>query len=208
MVSPVTADSAAAAPDMVVGLYGSAGQLQFDISRLPRVDQYQAVVSSNSQLGVVDIPSDIKTVTYFLRSSDSAAESSGPVNALSGGPQPSTTGQGSGLMRRELDRAVSVWAEGNGSTSATYADAQMLAEEVTSLQFQYFDGTQWLADWNSDEAGGLPTAVEIIMAIQPGLADAAAESDSAAPLPPAQIFRQVVHLPIAKPIEATTEAAP
>lgn len=215
VTTPTTETGETAAP-LVVGLYGSATQLQFDISRLPRVDQYQAILSGTGELGVVDIPSDIKTITYFLRSEDSAAAADSPISSLASGAQPSTTGRGRGLMRRELDRAVSLWAEGSGSLGASLSDAKLLAEEVTSLQFQYFDGTGWLTDWNSDEAGGLPLAVEVVLTIQPALT---AEGQTAAgavvgamgdELPPEHVYRQVVHLPIAKlpaPADETAGAA-
>ena len=129
-------------------------------------------IRPTSDLGVVDIPSDIKTVTYFVCSEDTfdAAKSPGLMN---GSPQPSVSGRGRGLMRRELSQAVSSWAEANGNLNSTYSDAKLLAEEVVGLQFRYYDGKGWLDDWNSDDLGGLPTAVEITVTIQPtyGMSD-------------------------------------
>ena len=80
-------------PITIVGLYGSASSLQFDISRLPRVDQYEALYSPNSELGVVDIPSDIKTVIYFVCTEDTFDAAKNP-GLMSGSPQPSISAAG------------------------------------------------------------------------------------------------------------------
>ena len=201
-----------AQPTSVVGLYGSPMELRFDISRLPRVDQYQALLDPDSGLGVSDIPSDIKTVTYFVCAEGSASVGDAP-GTLAGLPQPTTTGRGRGLMRSELDRAVTAWAEMNGAADSTYGNAKMLAEEVTSIQFQYFDGTGWLPDWDSQAMGGLPKAVEILMTILPSRASgeddflASSELDE---MLEEQVYRLVVHLPTAQPgqnlAETTGEA--
>lgn len=182
----------------VVGLYGSANELRFDISRLPRVDQYQSLMS-DGELSATTIPSDVKTVVYFVRDADSAD---------GGVPSPTTTGIGRGLMRAEIDRAVSSWNEMNGDVESSYTGAKLLADEVTALSFQYFDGAAWTTDWNSDEMGGLPLAVEVLLTVQPPLSaeaeaagDELTEDDLAAT---EQTFRLVVRLPTA--ISADTRA--
>jgi len=218
-----TGDSTGAAttaetPPAVVGLYGSAYQLQFDVSRLPRVDEY----ANSSPASMVQIPSDIKTLTYYVRNDSSGGNATisnfGSFSSSSaqatGSSEPSSTGQGRGLMRLEMDRAVSAYSESNGAPSDSYDGAKLLAEEVTSITFRYWNGTEWVSDWNSDEMGGLPLAVEIVMT----MADANAATSTA----PAQnfaattsgstdpSFRMVVNLPTASlppPVEepATTE---
>jgi hypothetical protein len=192
-------------PITIVGLYGSASTLQFDMSRLPRVDEYEAIYSANSDLGVVDIPSDIKTVTYFVCSEDTFDAAKNP-GLMSGSPQPSISGRGRGLMRRELSQAVSSWAEANGNLQATYADAKLLADEVVALQFRYYDGAAWLEDWNSDDLGGLPTAVEITVTIQPtyAMSEEALEQSAADEVPPEKSYSLIVHLPAAHAAAAAT----
>ncbi|MEX2174378.1 MAG: hypothetical protein WD872_08450, partial [Pirellulaceae bacterium] len=177
----------------VVGLYGSPSEVRFNISRLPRVEQYDMLLAADSDLAATDIPSDIKTVIYFV-----AAEGS----ALSGLPEPSASGYGEGLMRAETDRAVAAWAEMNGDIAIGYAGAKLLAKEVTGLTLQYFDGAAWTPDWNSDEMGGLPVAVEIVLTVQPTrpmseqeIADMGPSSDDAAI--EEQTYRLVVQLPVA-----------
>jgi hypothetical protein len=192
-------------PITVVGLYGSTGTLQFDMSRLPRVDEYETLYSANSELGVVDIPSDIKTVTYFVCTEDSFGGAKDP-GLMSGSPTPSVSGRGRGLMRRELSQAVASWAEANGNLNATYADAKLLADEVVGLQFRYYDGVDWLDDWNSDDLGGLPFAVEITVTIQPTYAmseDALAQL-AVDEMPPEKSYSLIVHLPAAQAAAAAT----
>src|SRR5205823_3339131 len=76
----------------VVKLTGSATELRFDVSRLPRVDQYQGMLSSKGDPSAVDLPSDIKTIAYFLRSEASAASYAGNPNSPGG--EASTDGFG------------------------------------------------------------------------------------------------------------------
>ncbi len=199
--------AAESGPSVVVGLYGSATQLQFDISRLPRVDQYQMQETDEG----TQIPSDIKTVVYFLRSEE-VTSGTGAFAMTDSSSQPSTSGTGSGLMRAESDRAVSAYGEVNGSSDSIYGGAKLLAAEVTSLQFQYFDGTEWLTEWNSDDLGGLPTAIEVLLTIgPPPSGTSATASATAAPsldAPEQPVYRMLVHLPtggISPSTEESTE---
>ncbi|WP_145198426.1 prepilin-type N-terminal cleavage/methylation domain-containing protein [Thalassoglobus polymorphus] len=41
----------------------------------------------------------------------------------------------------------------------------VLATEISEVQFSYFDGTAWLASWDSREIGGLPRAVKVTFGI-------------------------------------------
>lgn len=153
-------ESTEGTPPAVVGLYGSEYELQFDISRLPRLDEY----AGGSPASMVQIPSDIKTVTYYVRSESAAGGGQAMGGAAPpGSMEPSTTGQGRGLVRMEMDRAVSAYGESSGTASIGSENARLLAEEVTSIAFRYWNGTEWATDWNSDEMGGLPLAIEIVM---------------------------------------------
>jgi type II secretory pathway pseudopilin PulG len=197
------------APPAVVGLYGSEYQLKFDVSRLPRVDEY----AGGSPTSMVQIPSDIKTVTYYVRSEsatggDTALGGAAPAGSM----EPSTSGQGRGLIRMEMDRAVSTYDESSGTASIGADQARLLAQEVTSIQFRYWNGTEWATEWDSDEMGGLPLAIEVVMAM--------ADPNAVVPTgPPAQNFgaaetastdtsyRIVVHLPTASLPPPTEEPA-
>jgi len=184
------------------GLYGDAFALQVDVSRLPRIDQYRA--GDEGELWEIgDRPSDIKTITYYLR----GGEASGAVEmALTGGGTNEY-----GLVRRSVDRAVGQWAIENGSGDTLVSREEVLAAEVSDLTFRYFDGTEWVDLWDSDERGELPVAVEIVLALSmrpeasPLAANTATPTNRDSFTEP-HLYRLLVRLPLAKPssLEDTT----
>lgn len=180
-VNPANNASAATPPERP-GLYGTSTQIVIDISRLPRVDQYNPLVaSSGSEMNA--LPSDIKTIGYFV-----AQQGSG--NAEDGG-----------LYRRSMDRAVATFSMNNGG-SLDGAN-QLIAPEVIQLQFRYFDGEGWVDEWNSDEMGGFPSAVEFTIVIDPTRSYSDSGQSAAADLNDNVLVRHrsVVHLPLAEIIE-------
>jgi hypothetical protein len=60
-----------------------------------------------------------------------------------------------------MNRAQALYASQNGDYDIFMRNAESLAPEVVGLEFRYFDGTEWLSEWNSQEMNGLPLAVEI-----------------------------------------------
>ncbi len=115
---------------------------------------------------LVDVPGDIKTVTYFVQTpslmgvEDSLQVFSEPA-AVPGVP----TGMSSGLVRRAIDRAVLAYAEEMADSQRLMRTGELLAPEVISLEFAYFDGTQWLYEWDSSTQS-LPWLVQISLGIQ------------------------------------------
>jgi Tfp pilus assembly protein FimT len=107
--------TASTTPSSKPGLYGTTNAIQIDVSRLPRLDEYQRVtyLDANGQART-EFPSDVKTVTYYLRPPQSTggatttAEAADYVNrqmAL----DPQQMQAAGGLVRREVDRAVALW---------------------------------------------------------------------------------------------------
>ncbi|MFN3152357.1 hypothetical protein [Bremerella sp.] len=189
-----------------IGLYGNAYELQVDISRIPRIDEYDPQYTSFRSREIGDIPSDIKTVTYFLLQPGVSALGHGTVGDAG------ITETQFGLVRRELDRAVTQYALNNGDSSGLDASAEILAPEVSLVQFRYFDGFEWLEEWDSEAMGGLPMAVDVIIAIrdhdttQALLADGAIDmpvADAANPV--GQVYRRLIRIPTAKPYEEPEE---
>jgi len=41
-----------------------------------------------------------------------------------------------------------------------------LAEGVDGLNFRYYDGEEWVDDWNSKERNGLPKAIEVVLLVR------------------------------------------
>ncbi|MDA7906706.1 type II secretion system protein GspJ [bacterium] len=174
-------------------MLGSANVLMIDISRLPRLDQYNPLVASAED--EVQSPSDIKSLSYFVSLSDGGVESAIEFqrNKAPGG-----------LYRREIDRAV---AEYRGETELMMAAdeyTRLIANEVVDISFQYFDGEEWQSEWDSVENGGFPVAIEVNIMIDPVRSAAGSQDYTIDQSDPdqMQIFRTVVDLPVAEPIES------
>jgi len=145
-------------PPAVPGLYGNQYQLQMDISRLPRVEEYQRLMNLEDNFALTDIPSDVKTITYYVQGQDmvsmeSMAEELDVVE--------DDIRLINGLVRRNMDRAVTQFAADNGNTDALLNTGDVIAPEVVSIEFQYWDGLLWLPEWDSEVEESLPVAVEI-----------------------------------------------
>ena len=139
------------------GIYGNQYQLQVDISRLPRLDEYQPDVTANPSSEILDIPSDVKTVSYFMTEVDAAsAQALNPLAAPTAGVQ-------QGLIRRQLDRALTRWAMQNAAATSLMQSGDLLATEVVGLEFQYFDGLEWRTDWDTEYNQGLPLAIQVVL---------------------------------------------
>jgi len=182
------------------GVYGEADWLQVDVSRLPRLDQYDYMTttvagaedSTNSLM--LDRLSDVKTVAYYLL----MPGEDGSVDLADGTLR-------RGLVRRELDRAVTNWADEQGRLADMELELEPIAPEVAAIQFSYFDGTEWLDYWDSEEQGGLPVAVEILLTLLPADSNggeldfsSAADYDEFLTTGNYTLYRLVVHLPAAQ----------
>ncbi len=136
------------------GVYGNDHELQIDVSRVPRLDQMQSMLSQDAAVtstsGVSSVPAsevgDLRTVLYFTE------------NALSGA---ATLGGGGGLLRREMDRASATLALEQGDSTQVQGREEPMAPEVQGLEFRYFDGTEWVETWDTTDRSGLPLAVLI-----------------------------------------------
>ena len=184
-------------PPPVPGLYGNQYELLIDVSRIPRVDEMQRMVTSSVNNTLQDIPSDIKTVAYYYYDPNSGS-GSGDFRDRAGNPQ-------AGLVRRVLDRAVTLYASENTNLQSLQQQGEVIAPEVAGIEFQYFDGTEWLYEWDSDEKQGLPVAVRITLMM--GNPNAATELPTAGGTSattnqrvlPEQIYSLTVRLPTALP---------
>ncbi len=106
-------------------------------------------------------------------------------------------GEGSplGLARHELGQVTSDEA-GEAPPDVTDPSSKMiLAPEVKSLTFRYFDGTTWQESWDGSAAGpdgttpiGPPAAVEITLGLAPRNSNPEAELQL-------KYYRQVVVIP-------------
>lgn len=140
-------------PRSLPGLYGTRTELQVDVSRLPRLDQYDyELVPVGESPALMDRLSDVKTVTYYV------LDAAGGETSL-GQPR-------RGLVRAELDRAVTAYAAETGSLDPAL-EFEPIAPEVAAVEFEYFDGQQWYDTWDSQEQQGLPVAVRVTLYLYP-----------------------------------------
>jgi prepilin-type N-terminal cleavage/methylation domain-containing protein len=149
------------------GVQGDAQHLNMFICRVPREminDQLQQQEGSSTTAG------DLRRVSYWLNGDN---------------------GSGQGLMKQEVplitsDDAgaidLSALPPGSGN-NADDSTVKVVIEEVRSLQFEYYDGTNWIDTWDSTAlstaAGadgvtpqGSPVAIRVTLEIaQPGQAE-------------------------------------
>lgn len=136
-----------------IGLYGESDWMQIDVRRIPRLDQYDyETLPSGSEL-LPDVVSGIKTVYYMLGEDTGMASTGGEYRG--------------GLIRREVDYALTRWAEDMGNLTSVNQELEPIAPEVTDIEFLYYDGSGWVDSWDSYEMGGLPLAVHVSLSIMP-----------------------------------------
>lgn len=183
-------DLSATGPQNAPGLYGNAYQLQIDVSRLPRIDEYMlagdqggSAVDPLTGGPSVDRVSDLRNVSYYIFG-DAATIAMGASSGMS---------MGFGLIRRDIDRAAALYSAQNGMEVDLDAAADPIAPEVESVQFAYYDGYDWYDSWDSTQNGGLPMAVQITLAI-------ARPAKKNGEIPPPGVYSLLVNLPLAKPI--------
>lgn len=176
------------------GMIGNQSEIQFDISRLPRLEQWQQSLG-DSPAEVADVPSDLKTVTYYVQAVGAVGGVSDPLQEyLPAETLAANAAAPGGLVRRELDRAANKWAMESGGIAGILATGELLAAEILAVEFSYFDGIQWQMFWNSDDRQTLPVAIQIKLTLgDPPSGEAVAESTEPAAEP--RVFTQIISLP-------------
>lgn len=158
-------DPEAAMTSTSVGLIGDAGKLTLHISRPARDMQYAALADG---AGVAARTSDLLSVTYFLADAASSGLE-GAVGQLAqqdAGESQLTSSGTLGLARLAGDRMAIEYADLEADVDSLAAAAKVIAPEVTSLEFRYFDGLTWQSEWDSVASERLPNAVEITLGLK------------------------------------------
>ena len=106
----------------------------------------------------------MQSVAYFLAGSSSAL-----AQQLSGSLI-SPLRQQSGLARLQGDRMAMQAADESGDLSSMAAGVKLLAPEVASISFEYFDGVSWTTTWDSATSNSIPNAVRITIDFSPPVA--------------------------------------
>ncbi|MGE5192523.1 MAG: prepilin-type N-terminal cleavage/methylation domain-containing protein [Deltaproteobacteria bacterium] len=183
-------DTEATTPDdaygtSTTGLFGNATTLLMHVSK-PGNEQMalRLAMTGNQQTRI----SDLATVAYFV-----SGTATGTLQNFASGP---------GLARLEGDRLALSMADQQSNTTTMAGHTEILAPEVTALRFMYFDGFRWRNDWDSKVLGGLPRAIEVEIALQPPAGNARQGLQRASSAP--SVYRLVIAVPLAKPIDSAT----
>jgi hypothetical protein len=130
-----------------LGIQGDANRLMLTVSQWPRELNLAPAASSDAQ----PLVSDLRRITYWLVSSDSGSQ---------------------GLARQEVKLVTSGDATSVIPPGIPDEPSYVIAEEVKSLTFSYFDGSTWQDSWDGTQPGadgvtpkGPPLAVAITMGV-------------------------------------------
>lgn len=173
-------------------LVGDSTRLVIDVSRLPRLDQYNTLVIGDENGGYT--PSDIKSIAYFVGEGSAVASAT---------EFDSSVAELGGLYRREIDRAVAAFRGEYGPPEVVDEFCRLIAPEISQVEFRYFDGSDWVGEWDSEEAGAFPVAIEVSLAFDPlrvwNRVSAGTTDTDRVEGEELQYYRTVIHLPLAEP---------
>lgn len=161
-----------------IGIRGTATQIELHISRARRDLNFATNVDGNN---VETRTSDLMAVTYLLATTNGGST------------------LGTGLIRTEGDRLIVQAIEEKGGLAAQSSRSEVLASEIVSLAFRYFDGAAWYSEWDSVVAGYLPRAIEVSIGFPPPQTQGGPRTNVAVSSSTNQ-FRTVIVVPVADPL--------
>ena len=175
-------------------MLGTESVIMLDISRLPRVDQCNLMIDEDES--AIQSPSDVKSLAYFVSLVDGGAEQKVEF---------ASTSAPGGLYRREIDRAVGSYMGESSLINDPDEYTKLIANEIAEMSFRYFDGEEWQSEWNSEESGGFPVAVEVQLVIDSERSATGKQAYSYGGFDgeTMESYRTVVHLPVAEPTVIT-----
>jgi hypothetical protein len=103
-----------------------------------------------------------------------------------------------GLTRLEGDRLSLEFADASSDLESMAANSVLLAEEVTFLQFRYFDGMNWYDVWDSVSFERLPNAIEITIGFRQSSSTPSEGIAESGEISRSHLHRFVVSLPAAE----------
>ena len=186
-----------------LGLVGDSQSLVLHVSRPSKELSYS---SFQQATGTVSRTSDLMSVSWFQASPGSAGLA-GEVGNLAAAAQPNNAARSSstaeftgGLARLEGDRMAIQYADVASDVQALAGAAEVLAPEIVSVQFRYFDGQNWVAVWDSTASGALPQAVEVTLGFRN---QTQRRQDSihvvSSGIEIGEWVRHVIHVPLSRP---------
>ena len=160
------------------GLFGTRTELRFDVLQLTpfQVSLTPDADAADSSFGEPLRAPELRTVYYRFEQSTGLTDDRQLVQPGFSRreldfetPFPEDDEFGDGVLGSPPSQSLDpLDAAGSSSSEGLMVvdpndDSVMLAPEVTSLAFSYFDGTRWSSSWNSLDRKSLPVAVEVTM---------------------------------------------
>lgn len=191
-------DTTAAMLTYTSGLVGTASDLLLYVNRPDRTLSYvdaQSLTSTSERTG------DLMIVRYLIVDTAAGGLSADIAKRLGGSREGPI-----GLVRITGDLYGMSTAVQSGEEEDFTNVSKIDAEEVSQLQFQYFDGVNWQESWDSNEQNALPVAIEIVLTLRSPNDDSG--SPNASEQDPYALgettHRMVVALPLAEPFMGET----
>jgi type II secretory pathway pseudopilin PulG len=183
------------------GLVGTANDLQLFISRPDRNLSY---VSSQELTSTTQRTSDLFIVRYLMAQKGGG----GLASAIAEREDQSGETGAIGLAKMQGDLFGLSTAVATDEDVPQVGASSLLAREVSSLQFRYFDGLSWQEQWDSTALNELPKAIEIVLTLrnQQSSGTAFSEDSADAFAYPDSKHRMVVQIPVAEPFSMSETA--
>lgn len=178
-----------------IGVYGDSQSLVLHTSRPAR--QPLLVSQNTNQAAPSGVRSDLLSVSYFL-----AVAGAGGLQGAAGDQFRNSSGSGDdvqGLARLEGDRLSMSMADQSADLEQMASQSVLLAQEIGSLHFQYFDGSDWLDLWDSTEYGTVPQAIKVTIGFRYDEQQAIANTVNQKINGIANTYSMVIALPLALP---------
>ncbi|MDP1796498.1 MAG: hypothetical protein Q8K78_03410 [Planctomycetaceae bacterium] len=166
------------------GIRGTATELSVDLSN-PRI------LSSAMILNGI-MPTDLQTVYYTVSSTSGATFDNGADTGVFNRPDT----DGLGLVRSIGDRSALRVA--GATATGLPGPAKLLAPEIASIQFRYFDGLAWMTEWDTVATGVLPRAIEVTILFEPPPSRGLMTNATVAP--GSELYRTVIPVPTSDPV--------
>jgi hypothetical protein len=162
----VSSDSASSTTTATIGMLGTTSSIELDISRSPRLDESIVQPTDLMSGTLTDLPTDVKTVTYYVQGPIMNGVSDSLSSLSSDALIPDANrANPSGLIRRMIAKNALQKAYNEGETDRITRTGMLIAREVVGLSFEFYDGAEWLTDWDSSTQG-LPIVVRVTIALQ------------------------------------------
>jgi hypothetical protein len=173
---------------------GDATNLVLHISRPSRDLDYESLGASAS---LADRLSDLQSVSYFLASPGAGGLAGAVGDAVT---ERADFRKVAGLARLEGDQMSIDFADTSSNVAAMADVAEVIAPEIISLGFRYFDGSAWYDTWDSEALARLPMAIEVSLGFElPEEPTAPGKRKKTNEQQIARVIRHVIAVPMAVP---------